>query len=443
MLVEQFEDKNLSHYSYAILIQEKGKVILIDPARNPQPYYDFAAAHDAKISAVIETHPHADFVSSHVEISKATGANIYASKLILAHYAHQPFDDGDSIEIGNVKLTAHNTPGHSPDSISILLEESGIQKYVFTGDTLFIGDCGRPDLREGVGNIQLSREVLAKQMYHSLRDKLMHLNDDVIVYPAHGAGTLCGKALSKANSGTIGEEKQTNWSLQPQSEEDFVRELLAGQPFVPAYFPYDVELNRKGAQPFEEGLTNVLTFHDTEIDKRVVIVDARKGADFRHGHLPNSINIIEGGKFETWLGSIVNPGERFYLAAADQDQLERLAPRCLSIGYEPQVAGSMVVQTGAVKEQELDVAEFKSHLRNYTIVDVRNPSEVAEGKKFEDSIAIPLGELKQRAKEIPTDKPIVVHCAGGTRSATGTSILKLEVKDATDVFDLGEEVKKF
>ncbi len=222
MRIKQFEDKNLSHYSYAILSECEKKIILIDPARNTQPYLDYAKENNAQITGVIETHPHADFVSSHLELHETTGAIIYTSKVVDAFYPHQTFDEGQSIQLGKIKLSAINTPGHSPDSISIVLEHDGKQKAVFTGDTLFIGDCGRPDLREDAGKIQTTRAELAKQIYHSLRDKLMKLDDEILVYPAHGAGTLCGKNLSKESNSTIGKEKQTNWSLQEATEEDFV-----------------------------------------------------------------------------------------------------------------------------------------------------------------------------------------------------------------------------
>jgi glyoxylase-like metal-dependent hydrolase (beta-lactamase superfamily II) len=213
MQIKQFEDKNLSHYSYAVLSDCEKKMIVIDPARNAKQYFDFAKENDAQITGIIETHPHADFVSGHYELHHTTGATIYTSKEVHAFYPHQAFDEDQTIQLGEIKLTALNTPGHSPDSISILLEHKGKQKAVFTGDTLFIGDCGRPDLREGAGNIQTTRTELATKMYHSLRDKLMKLEGDVIVYPAHGAGTLCGKNVSKESSSTIAEEKKTNWCL--------------------------------------------------------------------------------------------------------------------------------------------------------------------------------------------------------------------------------------
>ncbi|NTS42611.1 MBL fold metallo-hydrolase [Flavisolibacter sp. BT320] len=444
MKIQQFEDKNLSHYSYAILSECEQKIILIDPARDVQPYLDFAAQNEATIVGVIETHPHADFVSSHLELYQTLGAAIYTSKLVDAAYPHEGFDEGQSVQLGKIKLTAINTPGHSPDSISILLEHEGKQKAVFTGDTLFVGDCGRPDLREGAGKLQAKREELASQMYHSLREKLAVLGDDVIVYPAHGAGTLCGKNLSKESSSTIGKEKQTNWSLQEATEEEFVANLLTDQPFVPAYFPFDVELNRKGAAPMAESLANISILEETtSVDPSVWVIDVRKESTFKEGHLPNAINLMEDGKFETWLGSILKPGERFYLAGEDKEQLQRMLKRVVAIGYETVVVNGFVVQNGTEKEEQLDLAAFRNHPEDYTIVDVRNESEVKKGKVFPTSLSIPLAEVRERMEEIPTDKPIVVHCAGGYRSAAGSSLINSKINGRVPVFDLGEHIKSF
>ena len=307
MKIKQFEDKNLAHYSYAVLCDTNAEMILIDPARNPKPYYDFAQEHNAQIIGVIETHPHADFVSSHLQIYKEKGARIFASKLMNPEYPFIGFDEGAMLEMGTVKLKSMNTPGHSPDSISVVLEHDGKDRAVFTGDTLFIGDCGRPDLREQGENLDLKREELARKMYSSLRDKLMLLNDDVVVYPAHGAGTLCGKALSKANSSTIGAEKASNWSLQAMSEAEFVDALTADQPFIPKYFPYDVDLNKKGAPGFQESLEKVVQAQIVDaldkagaLDDQIIIVDSRNAVAYKKKHLKNSINIMDGEKFETW-----------------------------------------------------------------------------------------------------------------------------------------------
>ncbi len=449
MQIKQFEDKNLSHYSYAVMSASEKKIVLIDPARNTQPYLEYAKKNDAQITGVIETHPHADFVSSHLELHQTTGATIYASKHVHAYYPHQAFDEGQTIKIGKIKLTALNTPGHSPDSISILLEYEGKQKAVFTGDTLFIGDCGRPDLREGAGKIQITKLELAKQMYHSLRDKLMKLEDDVTVYPAHGAGTLCGKNLSEESSSTIGEEKRSNWSLQDATEEEFVQKLLADQPFVPHYFPFAVELNRKGAAGLKESLARIKTgdLADGDItavlDKTLWLIDTRKEADFKNGHLPHSINLMEKGKFETWLGSIMKPGEKFYLAGGSNEQLQTMLERTAAIGYESQVVEAFVMESGKVKEEKINVSDFKNHQEDYTIVDVRNTSEVKQGKIFAGSIAIPLAEVRDRLEEIPTNKPIVVHCAGGYRSAAASSIIDSKLDGTVKVFDLGEAIKQF
>ena len=286
-------------------------------------------------------------------------------------------------------------------------------------------------------------------MYHSLRDKLMILEDDVLVYPAHGAGTLCGKNLSKESSSTIAEEKKTNWSLQDATEEEFVKNLLADQPFVPLYFPFDVELNRKGAAGLQESLDKIKTANTVDekiisgLDKSIWLIDTRSEEDFKRGHLPHSINLMEKGKFETWLGSIIKPDEQFYVASNSKEQLQRMLERTAAIGYESQVAEGFVIESGIVKEEKINVGEFKNHQQDYTIVDVRNTLEVKEGKIFQNSIAIPLAEIRNRVNEIPTDKPIVVHCAGGYRSAAASSLVHSQLNGTVKVFDLGEAIKQF
>ena len=444
MKIEQFEDQGLSHFSYAILSEETREIVLVDPARNPQSYYDYAQAHDAKIVAVIETHPHADFVSSHLEIARATGAVIRVSKLLGADYAHEAFDEGDTFAVGKLTFRALNTPGHSPDSISIVLEREGKDVAVFTGDTLFIGDVGRPDLREKAGNLTAKREELAKQLYHSLREKLMPLAAGVLVYPAHGAGSLCGKALSGANSSTIGAEKTGNPMLRPLSEADFVQELLADQPFIPKYFGYDVALNKAGAPAYAPSVQQVARLAPgATLEAGVVVVDTRPEADFKQGHVEGAINIQQGGKFETWLGSIVGPEEAFYLIAADEATREDLIQKTAKIGYEPLLKGALVgTPTTEATMPVLDVATFREHPEQYTIVDIRNPVEHRDEPIFDNSLNIPLPELRERAREIPTDKPVVVHCAGGYRSAAGSSIVA-DALPGTQVLDLSEAVKSF
>ncbi|GAB3874900.1 MBL fold metallo-hydrolase [Hymenobacter segetis] len=444
MKIEQFEDKGLAHFSYAILSESAREIVLIDPSRNPQQYYDYAQAHDARIVSVIETHPHADFVSSHLEIAQHTGATIRVSQLLGADYAHEGFDDGDSFTIGQLTFRALNTPGHSPDSISIVLSRAGQDVAVFTGDTLFIGDVGRPDLRENAGNLTAKREELARQMYHSLREKLMPLADAVLVYPAHGAGSLCGKALSGANSSTIGAEKAGNYALRPMSEADFIKELLADQPFIPKYFGYDVALNKAGAAAYAPSVERVPRLATgTKLEASALVVDARPEAEFKKGHFTGAINIQQGGKFETWLGSVVGPAEPFYLVAADAATLENLIQKTAKIGYEPLIKGALV-GTPATDATllTLDVAQFRQHPEQYTIVDIRSATEHRDEPIFEGSLSIPLPELRERAHEIPTDKPVLVHCAGGYRSAAGSSVVAAALPGAR-VFDLGEAVKSF
>jgi hydroxyacylglutathione hydrolase len=443
MKIEQFEDKGLSHYSYAVLSEFASEIILIDPARNIDPYLAYADKYNARIVGVIETHPHADFISGHLELHKVTGAAIYCSRRVCALYPHKMFDDKDVITFGEVRLKALNTPGHSPDSICIILEQDEVDKAVFTGDTLFVGDCGRPDLRENAGNEFSGRKELAKLLYYSLRDQLMKLDDNVLVYPAHGAGTLCGKALSEANCSTIGAEKFSNWSLQQLEEHRFVDELLRDQPFIPKYFPYDVQLNKTGAENLSSAVSKVACGMPDIMNDDILIIDTRAERLFKQGHLPNSVNLQKGGKFETWLGSIIAPEEAFYLTAGDRGALETVIKLCAKIGYEKFIKQAFIFREGDEKMKILSVEKFNRQQRNYTIIDVRNEEEVKEHPIFEQAISIPLPQLRERAMDIPFDKPIVVHCAGGYRSAAGSSIIQYAVRNKTTVYDLGEAVKQF
>ncbi|GGB02777.1 MBL fold metallo-hydrolase [Puia dinghuensis] len=452
MKIRQFEDKHLSHFSYAVLSESANEMILIDPARDTKPYREFSAETGAAITGVIETHPHADFVSSHLALHQQLGATIYSSKLIKAGYPRQTFDDGDVIELGEVRFLAINTPGHSPDSISVLVSADGVQRAIFTGDTLFAGDVGRPDLRESNGSRETERHTLARQLFHSLRENLANVRDEVIVYPAHGAGTLCGKHLSEATSSTMYDQRQYNWAFQVKTEAAFVKELLQEQPFIPAYFPYNVSMNQQGAPAPVYPALGV-----KEIDAGLWTIDVRDGKSYKAGHLPHSINIMEGNSFETWLGSLIRPEERFYLTAGDEKTLQRMLARTAAIGYENKVAGAFVMGAdagvagdaaalegaGEFVADQLDVEWFREHFYDYTIVDVRNASEVKDRPIFDHSLSIPLFELQQRAGEIPVDRPIVVHCAGGYRSAAGSSLLQSLLRGKQRVLDLGEAVKTF
>ena len=440
MLVHQFYDTFLAHASYAIV--SEGQMAVVDPARDPQPYYDFAALHGAKIVAVFETHPHADFVSSHAEIAQTTGATIYVSQLLGADYPHQPFDEGASLQMGAVTFRALNTPGHSPDSITIqLFDASGTLHAVFTGDTLFVGDVGRPDLREKAGNITAKREELARAMYHSTRNKLMTLPHETLVYPAHGAGSLCGKALSEERYSTIGKELRENYALQPMDETTFVGLLLEDQPHIPKYFVHDVGLNKAGAPPLKTALERIPRLAaDAPLDPAALVVDARPEKVYKAGHAPRALNIQYGGKFETWLGTVIGPEEKFYLITEDEAQREELIRRIANIGYEANLLGALAGYSGPmVQSNSLEVETLLAQPEAYTVVDIRNATEVRSGRVFAHSLHIPLAELRERMDEIPLDKPIVVHCAAGYRSAAGCSILRARLPQAT-VYDLSDRV---
>jgi glyoxylase-like metal-dependent hydrolase (beta-lactamase superfamily II)/rhodanese-related sulfurtransferase len=443
MNIQQFYDEGLAHASYAIL--SEGKVALVDPGRNPQQYYDFAEANNAKIVAVIETHPHADFVSSHLEFHQNEDATIYVSKLVGAEYPHTGFDEGDSFQMGKVTFHSIHTPGHSPDSISILLkDENGKDYALFSGDTLFIGDVGRPDLREKAGNMKAQREELAKMMFHTVQDKLKPLADDVIVYPAHGAGSLCGKNLSDARQSTIGEQRATNWAFGDVDEQTFVNSLLEGQPHIPKYFGYDVDMNKKGAPAYQRSISQVSIWPaGSAIPEGALVIDSREQDKFRAGHVAGAINIMNGGKFETWLGSIVGPEEKFFLVADTEAELEILIFKAAKIGYEQLIKGAVVNPAGMTSTgEEFDVEAFKMNPDAYTIVDIRSADEHKNTPIFESSINIPLHELRERANEIPADKPVLVHCAGGYRSAAGSSIVSGEMNN-TEVLDFSEAIKDF
>ena len=443
MEVKQFYDEALAHGSYAIA--SDGKIALIDPGRDPQPYLDFAHEYDGDIVAVFETHPHADFTSSHLEFYEKFGATIYINSEVGVSYPHETMNDGDEVKIGKVTMRALFTPGHSPDHNSyLLLDEQGQPHSVYTGDSLFVGDVGRPDLREGAGNLRAKREELAQQMYHTINDVFKKIEDDVVVYPAHGAGSLCGKNMGPETSSTIGKEKEQNWAFQIADEDQFVKNLLENPPFIPQYFPYDVELNREGLAPLEYSLRGIPSVKTNEpLEAGYPVVDVRSETLFKKGHMKGAINIQEGAKFETWLGSLIAPNKLFYLVVEDEAQRDRIVRRAAKIGYETHIKGVLVnPEHFQERSKLLDLEYFEGHPEDYTIVDVRNALEAKDDLLFEHAINIPLPELAGRASEVPTDKPVVVHCAGGYRSAAGSSILEGALLE-TEVFDLSEDVKKF
>lgn len=443
MNIKQFYDEGLAHASYAI--ESDGKIVLVDPGRNPQQYYEYAKAHKAEIIAVIETHPHADFVSSHLEFHQNDKAIIYVSKLVGAEYPHIGFDEGDSIKLGRVSFHALHTPGHSSDSISVLLkDENGKDHALFSGDTLLIGSVGRPDLREKAGNMKAKKMSLAKMMYHTVQDKLKPLKDHIIVYPAHGAGSLCGKNLSDARQSTIGEQKPTNWAFGDVDEKTFVDSLLEGQPYIPKYFGYNLDMNSKGAPAYEISISQVETLEiGATLPKDALVIDARKNELFNAGHTRGAINIMNGEKFETWLGSIVGPEERFFIVSDSEAELKLLIDKAAKIGYEQLILGVVVNPSGMTeKSDSFDLKEFEANPNAFTIVDIRNKDEYTNSPIFDQSINIPLHELRERAEEIPNEKPILVHCTGGYRSAAGSSIVD-GIKTDIRVLDFSDSIKDF
>lgn len=440
MKVQQFFDDGLAHGSYAIL--SDNKVALVDPARDPEPYEHFAQANDASIVAVFETHPHADFASSHMEFHQKHGATIYVNSKMQVDYPHVALDDGDDVQIGKATVKALYTPGHSPDHNTYFLkDEKGHPHSVFTGDSLFVGDIGRPDLREGAGKIQAQREELAKQMFKTMQHVFRELPDEVMVYPAHGKGSLCGKNMSNETYSTIGKEKQRNWALQVDNEKDFLKELLEGQPYVPKYFPYDVSINASGVKSLEESMKQVPRLASSDdIDGNALVIDGRPATEFKQGHLPNAINIPDGNKFETWLGSLISPKETFYLVAGHQADLEQLIYKAAKIGYEQLIKGALSAPAQLpVQSDKANPDKIHKQPEQFTIVDVRNKSEVDEEPVFSNSINIPLNELREKWNEVPTENPIAVHCAGGYRSAIGSSILERHHPDA-EIHDISESI---
>lgn len=445
MEIKQFEDKALSHFSYAIL--DQGKVALVDPGRDPGPYYQYAQDEGAEIVAVFETHPHADFISCHLQVHEETGAKIFVSGKVGADYPHETFEEGDSVTMGSVEFTALDTPGHSPDSITIVAKGKENELALFTGDTLFIGDVGRPDLRESSGNMQSKREELAEMMYDTIQNKFTDIPDGAMVYPAHGAGSLCGKNMSSAASSTLGNERQGNWAFSVNDKQEFMDRLLDQPPMIPHYFSHAVGINKEGAENLQHQVASVpLRLYAIDVDGDCKVVDTRDEQAFKSRHLPNSINIMartEDDKFETWLGSMIKPGEAFYLVVDKVQQAKEVMLRVAKIGYESQVKAIVTLGQGEdLKcERELALGTFTSHPERFTIVDVRNKSETSDGLIFDNALPIPLNELRESVDKIPTDKPVVVHCAGGYRSAAGSSLLSAELQ--AEVYDLSEAVKEF
>ncbi|WP_138994277.1 rhodanese-like domain-containing protein [Larkinella sp. C7] len=441
--VEQFEDKGLAHFSYAVMAGQK--VILIDPQRNPDVYYDFAKKNGASIVGIIETHPHADFVSSHLEIHQNLNVPIYASSLTKSNYPFTAFDEGQVIKLTDqVGLRSLFTPGHAPDHIAAVLYAEGKDKIVFSGDSLFLGDVGRPDLLDYSSESDRQRKNLAEMMYDTIHQKFAKLDDDVIVYPSHGAGSLCGKSIRKATSSTIGYEKQSNYAFEKRTKAEFVSVLLSDQPFIPKYFAHDVHLNNQGAPAFKPSLARIKHWpKNYQPESGALIIDTRPSQAFQASYIAGAINIPATGSMETWLGSLIAPESKFYLIAADDAGLQTALKKAASIGYEINVLGTFLYDAAnGNKLASFDKNTFRPEENKYTYLDVRTEKEAKNQPVFKNSLNIPLHELESRLSQIPTAKPVLIHCGSGYRSAAAASLLKKQFP-FLQVVDMGPAISQF
>ena len=436
MFFKQFYLNCLAHASY--LIGSDGEAVVVDPQRDVDQYIDEATAQKFKIKYVIETHLHADFVSGHRELAARTGAEIVFGEKAGVAFAHRAAKDGDEISAGRVKLGIMETPGHTPESICVLVTDTEVSdqpQRVLTGDTLFIGDVGRPDLAGGKG---YTAQAMAAMMYDSLHDKLLRLDDAVEVYPAHGAGSMCGKSLSKETSSTIGQQRKLNYALQPMSKEQFVKMMTTDLPEAPAYFSKDAEINRSGA-PALNGLPQPAALSPTEVRELAgqahVILDVRVATDFGAGHVPGALNIGLSGQFASWAGSLIPITAAIVIVADSEAQVEEAQLRLARVGIEGikgYLSGGILGWSQADLEvaavPQITVSELNDLIPredDLQIVDVRRPSEY-EGGHVPRAITAPLSTLRENLPALGFDraKPTAVICAGGYRSSAATSIMQ-------------------
>ncbi|HVB43678.1 MAG TPA: rhodanese-like domain-containing protein [Streptosporangiaceae bacterium] len=451
MFFTQYYLDCLSQASYLIGDETTGRAVVVDPRRDVSEYLADADARGLVIEGVINTHFHADFLAGHLELASGAGAWIgYGRQAAEVEYPIRRLADGDSISLGDVRLQIMETPGHTPESISVLMYEHAADQVaygVLTGDALFIGDVGRPDLLSSIG---MTADELARSLYESIQHKLMALPDEVRVFPAHGAGSACGKNLSTERQSTIGMQRLTNYACAPMSAEQFVALVTEGQPSAPGYFAFDAVLNRR-----QHGLLDVAA-HLTPLsvtdflDRRgagAVIVDARDPQDFAAGHLAGSLNVPADGRFAERAGMMVLPGTEI-LVVAPRDREAEIVTRLARIGFDgvrgylPEPEGAFLAVPGETsRASRLTVSELRAALGQRqppVVLDVRNPGELAEGT-LTGSIHIPLAELPQRLAEVPAGDPVVVYCAGGIRSSIAASLLRAnghpDVSDLIGGFD--------
>jgi len=440
MILKQFYLNCLAHASYLIGDEAAGTAAVVDPQRDIDRYLEFAAQHNLKIKHVILTHLHADFVAGHLEFRDRVGATIYLGAKAQAEFKFTPLSEGSAIQFGDVRLKTLETPGHTPESISLLvydLQKSESQPYaVLTGDTLFIGDVGRPDLRAALG---WSATDLGALLFDSLQTKLLPLPDASLVYPAHGAGSLCGKAISKETMSTMGEQRRLNYALQPMSKQAFIELVTADQPEAPPYFVYDAVLNSKERTTLDQALERQLK--PLELDRVLAlkaegaqILDTREPEEFASAHLAGSINIGLSGQYATWAGTVLDHTHPIVIVAAPGRENES-AVRLGRIGFD-HVAGylenglqSLETRPDLVVFTERLSAPFAAELLSSSqppvLIDVRAPRE-REQKQISGSLSFPLNHLSERAAELPKNRALLVHCAGGYRSSIAASILQKE-----------------
>lgn len=438
MILKQYYLGCLAHASYLLGDEASHTAVVVDPQRDIQQYIDDANAFGLHIRHVFLTHFHADFIAGHLELRDRCDATIHLGARATAEYAFVPMHDGDTLEFPGMRLQVLETPGHTIESISILvfdLAANPTKPYaVLTGDTLFIGDVGRPDLRASLG---WTANDLGAHLYDSLHNKLLPLPDETLVYPAHGAGSLCGKQLSSETVSTLGVQRRVNYALQPMSKEQFVSIVTADQPDAPQYFTYDAILNTRERETLDNSLEKVLQplTLDEVLDLQnngAQILDVRDAADFALGHLTGSLNIGLGGQYATWAGTLLDRARPIVIIAEPGREREA-ALRLGRIGFDhvrgylDQGMAALATRPDLVSTtKRVDPNTFSDELSSPTpalVLDIRNPREYAL-KHIPGSVNIPLNHLEERLAELPRDRRLSIHCAGGYRSSIGASILE-------------------
>lgn len=437
MKIEQIYTGCLAQGAY--YIESNGEAVVIDPLREVQPYIEKAEKDNAKIKYVLEPHFHADFVSGHLDLANKTGATIVFGPTAKPAFDAHVATDGEILEVGNIKIKVIHTPGHTMESTCFLLiDENGKETSLFTGDTLFIGDVGRPDLAQKV-IADLTQEKLAAHLYDSLHNKIIPLADDIIVYPAHGAGSACGKNMSKETTDTLGNQKKTNYALQPMTKEAFIDQVLDGLMPPPAYFPENVLMNIKGYESIDEVLhkgTRALSpseFEAAANETDALLLDTRDAQTFAKGFIPNSINIGIDGNFAPWAGTLIPDIKQTILLIADEGREEEIVTRLARVGYDNTIGylkGGFEAWKNAGKEtdtiESISVEELAKRMEqnaNLNILDVRKKSEHFSEHVL-DSENIALDYINDHIAEVDKNKTYYVHCAGGYRSMIFNSIFR-------------------